>query len=415
MSALDDEDASSSKPSPSRADASATIRSDDESGPPVTIRSDDESRPSVTMGHRIRWIGLIGTLVAASAIWVALRSGAFEGRPVVGDWDPTRLDRLAFLAASVLWWFVAVPVLSDPRRRGRIRRTLGNDRIAAVCVGYLVIVTAAGTVGVAALPYVRPPISASLQPPVFAWTTVDAAGDCLGPTLGDRCFGTPGYPFGTDHVGRGVGPGIVEGAGVALRVALVVSAIAMPIAVLVGTVAGLSGGRLDGALMRYVDVQSTLPAFLIYLIVAFVYGRSLLLFVVVFGLLSWGGTARLVRSEVLRLRETTYVAAARAAGVGRIGILRRHLVANLSGTIFTAFSQTLAWILLVEAALAFLGLSAGETDSWGTAIANGFQLQRSFVETWWVTTLPMLALLGTAVSLVVVGDRLRDATDRRSA
>lgn len=367
------------------------------------------------MGARLPWAGLVGTLLALVLAWGAVERGLVGGTPVVSSWDPATVDWLFYVSLAAIGWFVIVPIVANPRRRARYRRAIAGDAVAVACVGYLVTFVVVGTVGVAVLPYVRPTIAGSLQPPVFAWTSLEVAGECTGRTVADRCLGTLTHPFGTDHVGRSVLPPVVNGAGVAVRVVTIVTAIAVPIAVVVGASAGYLGGRIDAVLMRYVDVQSTVPAFLVYLIVAFVHERSLLLFVVVFGLLSWGGVARIVRSEVLQLREEGYVAAARAAGVGPVGVFRRHLVPNLSGTILTAFTQTLAWILLVEAALAFLGLGAGDVDSWGAAIDNGFQLQVASVrESWWVTTMPMLALMTTVIAFAVIGDRLRDATDPRT-
>ena len=205
---------------------------------------------------------------------------------------------------------------------------------------------------------------------------------------------------------------VVAGMGVSLQVALISSMIIVPIATAVGTIAGYTGGLIDELLMRYVDIQQVVPAFLVYLILIFVLERSLFLIVLVFGLLSWGGVARLVRSETLQRREEGYVLAAENAGVGRLGILRRHLLPNVSSTIITATTHLIPLLILAEAAIAFLNLGPATLPSWGATIARGFESDY-FLRTWWVWTIPLLFLTTTIVAFSVLGDALRDALDPR--
>lgn len=369
----------------------------------------ESSRPR-TSGFS-RWTGFLVTTVALALIAGyerLLRPEAF-----LEWWEPTPTDWLFYVSLLVFVWFVVVPAWTKREQTAVFWRRIRNDPIALGCFTYLVVIFVAGTIGTAILPHVRPPIGESYQPSIFAPASVDVTGDCAGRTYGGYCFGTLTYPFGTDQIGRSIFHRTIEGSRVALQITFIVSMISVPIAIAVGTVSGYTGGWIDTVSMRYVDVQQTVPAFLIYLILSYVFGRSLFLFVLVFGLLSWGAVARIVRSEVLQLRERQYVDAARSYGVGRVAIIRRHLIPNLSGTVLTAFSQAIAWIILVEAALAFLGLTTGPFESWGHVITSGFQLESNFVDHWWVMTLPGVVLMLTVVSFAVIGDRLRDVSDPR--
>ena len=365
------------------------------------------------VGDLSRWVGSV-----ASATALALLAGyelvlRTEEHRFLEWWQPTAVDWLFYLSLVVFFWFVVVPLLANRTLTVTYLRRIKRDPIALVCFTYLLLIFLAGTVGATIVPHVRPTIGESYQPPMFLPASAEVTGTCAGQSYGGYCFGTTRYPFGTDQIGRSIFHRTIEGSRVALQITFIVSMISIPIAVAAGTVSGYVGGWVDSLTMRYVDIQQTVPAFLVYLILSYVFGRSLFLFVLVFGLLSWGGIARIVRSEVLQLRERLYVDAARSYGVGRFAIVRRHLIPNLSGTVLTAFSQGIAWIILVEAALAFLGLTTGPFESWGHVITTGFQLQSNFVDHWWVMTLPGVVLMLTVVSFAVIGDRLRDASDPR--
>lgn len=206
---------------------------------------------------------------------------------------------------------------------------------------------------------------------------------------------------------------VVRGARVALQVGLVVGAIVVPIATAVGTLGAVIGGRLEDLVFWYVDVQETLPAFLIYIVASFLYGPSLFLLVVVFGVASWGGVARVVRNEVRRLDSTGFVDAATVQGASRLGVLVRHVWPNLTGTLVTAVTQRIPVILLTEAAIAFLGLNDSSVRSWGLAISRGFPSTSPFLDVWWLSGIPVVCLTLTVVAVAVLGDTLRDALDAR--
>jgi peptide/nickel transport system permease protein len=170
--------------------------------------------------------------------------------------------------------------------------------------------------------------------------------------------------------------------------------------------------------MRYVDVQSAVPAFFAYAILTLALRSpgDLELMIVVFGLTSWGGVARVTRSEVLRIREKQFLRAARSAGAGPLYLIRAHVLPNVGATVSVQLTTLLSLYMLYEAALSFLEL--GETDpetySLGTAIATGFESPQVFHwwDVWWVVAVPAVALTVLIVSVLVVGDRVTGSDSR---
>ncbi|WP_174811900.1 ABC transporter permease [Salinadaptatus halalkaliphilus] len=338
----------------------------------------------------------LGFLLSASVLalgFLAHRVVRGVEEPLVLEWTPSRVDWLFLLAVAAFTWFVVIPVVTDAMLRRRLWRSLRADPLALASCCYLVAFGLAGTVGAALVEHYGPFVTDSLQPP-----------------------GTLEAPLGADGHGQNLVALLLEGAGVSLRVAFVVAMVIVPTALVVGTVAGYAGGAIDSALMGYVDVQETVPVFLFYIVLGYVFEYSLFLLVVVFGLLGWGRVARLVRAEVRQLRERQFVEAARNCGCTTAQILRWHLLPNAASVAVVGTTQLIAWLLLVEAALAFMYLSDPNVASWGHTIARGLVeggTNVRFQNSWWVSTMPMVALAGTVVALSVVGDWLRDALDPR--
>lgn len=175
--------------------------------------------------------------------------------------------------------------------------------------------------------------------------------------------------------------------------------------------AGYYGGRIDDLLMAYVDMQLSFPALLVYLLFFMFVQNSMAVFLLAFGLLSWGGIARIVRSETLQRREDGYVVMARAVGASPSYIMRRHLVPNVTNSILPAAFQLIAIIILTEAGLSFLGFNP-IAQSWGDTIQRGFT-RASPVTHWWIAGIPAIALGITVVACKFIGDGLRDALDPR--
>jgi peptide/nickel transport system permease protein len=373
----------------------------------------DADRRAPRVGWRAAATGL--TVVGFGLLLVAEANGL--GPTDLLDW---RLSRLNWLFAFSLVLFVVHVVVPLARNRERALDYWGRlreDRLASAAAAYLGVFFLLGLVGPAVLgePVIGKRVA--FQPPVLFTVDARVPFTCVGPRIASRCVGTMAHPFGTTFEGKDVLLVVVMAMRITLQVGLVTATIIVPLATTVGTLAGYVGGWVDDALMWYVDVQQAVPAFLIYVISAFLFGRSLLLVVVVFGFFSWGGVARLVRSEVLQRREELYARAARTAGASHLQVVRRHVLPNVSGTVVTATTLQIPAIVLAETALAYLRLSTSALPSFGDVIAGGTigQILRwtDFVQAWWIATVPAVFLALTVLSFSVLGDALRDVLDPR--
>jgi ABC-type dipeptide/oligopeptide/nickel transport system permease subunit len=220
------------------------------------------------------------------------------------------------------------------------------------------------------------------------------------------------YPFGTDHVGRDIVSRIIHGARISLLVGMAAVVVSVFVGVALGLLSGYRGGRVDTVIMTVVDVTLSFPQLLLALAFVAALGPSLVTIIVVLGLTGWERYARVVRAEVLALREKDFIEAARAMGVGATRTLVRHLLPNTFSSIIVLSTLQVAQAILQEAALSFLGVGSGRTyPTWGQMIALG----RDFVSVaWWLPTFPGLAILLTVLAINLVGDRLRDALDPRA-
>ena len=219
------------------------------------------------------------------------------------------------------------------------------------------------------------------------------------------------YLLGTDQVGRDMLSRIIHGARISLLVGVSAVLVSLLVGVSLGLCSGFLGGRIDTVIMTVVDVTLSFPQLLLALAFVAVLGPSLVSIILVLGLTGWERYARVVRAEVLALREKDFVEAARALGTGPLRLLWRHLLPNTVSSIIVLSTLQVAQAILQEAALSFLGLGTGSIyPTWGQMIALG----RDFVTVaWWMPTLPGLAILLTVLAINVVGDRLRDALDPR--
>jgi peptide/nickel transport system permease protein len=218
------------------------------------------------------------------------------------------------------------------------------------------------------------------------------------------------HALGTDAQGRPVWHLIVYGMRVSLEVGLISMVFAVSIGTVVGTAAAYFGGYVDEVLMRYVDLQQTLPVFILLLLLIYLYGPSLLLIIALYGLFSWEGTARLVRSEALQRSEEEYVRASEATGADRWWTIRRHLIPNVSSTVITAATLSIPVFILGEASLSFLGFGDPDVFSWGRTISDG---RSDLSNAPWISTVPGFFLFLTVLAFNFVGDALRDAIDPR--
>ncbi len=233
------------------------------------------------------------------------------------------------------------------------------------------------------------------------------------PLAGARPPGA-GHPFGTDELSRDVFARVVSGAGISLRVAAFAAALAVGLGALVGVVAGYLGGWIDAILMRMVEAALAIPRlFILLLLLALWEPIPLPVLIIVLGATGWFGTSRIVRGEVLRLREETYVHAAHALGAPRTRIIFRHLLPNTLGALLVAATLGVGDVLLIEAGLSFLGLGIPRPQAtWGGMIFDSKGLISTAP---WISLFPGLAIVVTVVAVSLVGEALRDAFDPKNA
>jgi peptide/nickel transport system permease protein len=222
---------------------------------------------------------------------------------------------------------------------------------------------------------------------------------------------SPAHLLGTDTLGRDVLSRVIYGSRVSLLVGFVAVGIATLIGVLVGSLAGFYHGWVDQTLMRLVDVMLCFPVFFLILAVIAVLGPSIWNIMVIIGLTSWMGVARLVRAEILSLREREFVVAARSLGASDLRLILKHLLPNALTPVMVSATLGVAGAILTESALSFLGLGVQPpTPSWGNILTEG---QANIEIAWWLAVFPGLAILVTVMSYNLLGEGIREAIDPR--
>ena len=339
-------------------------------------------------GPLLLWAGLLWTLVARWERVSAAPGGALDQRIALAG---------LLLAMGLVWgWsFLDVrhrPDPTAPRGQWSIAwRAFLRNHLAVMGLGVIVLLT---------LVAVLTPFLAPFNPA--------AQGDLL--TLR---YQPPGgeHLLGTDRLARDVLSRLLYGARISLSIGFIAVGIAVTIGTLLGAAAGYLGGWVDGAIMRFTDMVISFPRLVLLITIIAVLEPSLFLIVAVLGLTQWTGTTRLVRGEVLSLKEREFIQAARALGYSRARIIMRHLIPNTMAPVIVAATLGIGNTIVLEAGLSFLGLGVQPpTATWGSMVNDG---KDNLLNGWWVSTFSGLAIVLTVVSFNLVGDGLRDALDPR--
>jgi peptide/nickel transport system permease protein len=244
-------------------------------------------------------------------------------------------------------------------------------------------------------------------PLLFPGNPLDMAARPLTPP-----FTSWAVPLGTDRLGRDLLAGVVHGARASLAIGVLASLLAITIGVLVGAAAGFYRGWIDELLMRVVEAFQTVPGFVLALALVAVLGPSSTSSIVAVAVISWTQTARVVRAEFLALRARDFVRAAVALGAGDTAIMLRHILPNALPPVIALATMTIAVAILVESALAFLGLGDANVASWGAMIASGRALLRT---AWYVSAVPGIAIAVTVLAITLLGEGLTAALNPRQA
>ncbi len=217
-------------------------------------------------------------------------------------------------------------------------------------------------------------------------------------------------PLGTDQLGRDILAGIFHGARISLLIGVVATLVSIAIGVIIGAISGFFGGWVDDVLMRVTEAFQTIPNFVLLLTLVAILGSSIEWIALAIGIVSWTAPARMVRAEFMSLRGREFVDAARNLGVSNTSIIFREILPNALPPIIVYASVIMALAILLESALAFLGLGDPNYASWGNMIGQGRAVLRT---AWYCAAIPGIAIVLTVLSFSLVGEGLNDAMNPR--
>jgi peptide/nickel transport system permease protein len=285
-------------------------------------------------------------------------------------------------------------------RRGIWTITWRRFRRSKLALIALIYVACVGVIAIAA-----PMIAGSKSTPIpFGPNEIDVANRLHAPDAQ--------HHFGTDELGRDVLARMIHGARVSLTVGLLATLMALVVGCFFGAIAGYYGGVADWIVSRLIEVVLCFPLLFLALAIVAFFGPSIWTIMIALGLTTWTSEARYVRGEFLRIREMEFAYAARASGARDSRIIFRHLLPNALAPVLVSASFGVAYAILTESALSFLGLGVPiPTATWGSILASAKQ----FIEyAWWLVVFPGVAIFLTVAAFNIIGDRFRDALDPRS-
>ena len=245
----------------------------------------------------------------------------------------------------------------------------------------------------------------AIWPPIkYAPSNVDLFNSSASPSI------ESGHYLGTDGIGRDVMSGLIHGSRVSLSVGFIAAGIAIFIGILLGSLAGYYGGKTDLAIMRFVEIMQLFPSFFLIITIVALYGSSIWYIMIAIGLTSWTGNTKLVRGEILKVRNMDYVQAAVSLGLSNVRIIFRHVLPNAIAPVLISASFEIAGAILTEAGLSFLGFGVAATKvTWGSVLSEA----RGATSSWWLAVFPGFMIFLTVVAYNLVGEGIRDALDPR--
>jgi peptide/nickel transport system permease protein len=221
------------------------------------------------------------------------------------------------------------------------------------------------------------------------------------------------FPLGTDHLGRSVLTQVIWGARISLLVGLAATVLAVVIGSLIGITAGYFGGRTGGLLMRFTEWFLVIPFLPLAIALAVVLGPSIVNIILVIGITSWPSTARVIRAQVLTLKERLYVDRSRALGASDRHVMQRHILPNVTPLILANLTLTVPIAILSETTLSFLGLGDPTRASWGKMLNEAFDAGALTADAWWYYIPPGLGILVVVLSFTLCGQALEEVLDPR--